>query len=324
MDMSVLGNFLAAMSDHVAGPDSRLWPAYLAGSVLIAYLIYRRRNEGTSFVEWLVPKSVYLHASHMVDLKVFVVNRAMAALGIFNLVFLSAFIATRLPDLTGQSAGLAAGPVLIGFLLLVVGDLAVYIVHRFHHENRIFWPFHSLHHSAEVMTPITVYRKHPVYDLVSAIVKGVLIGTLQGAMIALFAGEISFVSVVGVNAFYVAFNMAASNLRHTHIWLSFGRVLEHVFISPAQHQVHHSIDPRHHNKNYGEVLAIWDWMFGTLYVPSGEEKLEFGIGDAKGARIAQPHDSLTNAMLVPLKDSWKQIVKQARRAAKHKEASVTK
>lgn len=310
MDIAGIGNFLTTMSEHIAGPDSRLWPAYLAGSVVIAYLIYRRRNEAKPFLEWLVPKSVYLHASHIVDLKVFVVNRALSILGIFNLVFLSAFIATTLPDFTGQSNTLNAGPILIGFLLLVVGDLAVYIVHRFHHENRIFWPFHSLHHSAEVMTPITVYRKHPVYDLVSAIVKGVLIGALQGVMIALFAGEVSFVSVAGVNAFYVAFNMAASNLRHTHIWLSFGPVLEHIFISPAQHQVHHSIDPKHHNKNYGEVLAVWDWMFGTLYVPSGEEKLEFGIGDAKGDRIEQPHDSLTNAMLVPLKDSWKQIEKR--------------
>lgn len=310
MDIAGIGNLLTKMSEHIAGPESRLWPAYLAGSVVIAYLIYRRRMEAKPFLEWLVPKSIYFHASHIVDLKVFVVNRALSILGIFNLVFLSAFIATTLPTYTGQSDVMTAGPILIGFLLLVVGDLAVYIVHRFHHENRIFWPFHSLHHSAEVMTPITVYRKHPVYDLISAIVKGVLIGALQGVMIALFAGEISFVSVVGVNAFYVAFNMAASNLRHTHIWLSFGPVLEHIFISPAQHQVHHSIDPKHHNKNYGEVLAIWDWMFGTLYVPSGEEKLEFGIGDLKGERIEQPHDSLTNAMLVPLRDSWKQIEKR--------------
>jgi len=36
-----------------------------------------------------------------------------------------------------------------------------------------------------------------------------------------------------------------------------------VRISPAQHQVHHSVDAKHHHRNFGSALAIWDWMFGT-------------------------------------------------------------
>ncbi len=311
MNFESMSEFLAVLSESLAGPASRLWPVYLFVTVIIALVIHSVRKVETPFLEWLVPKSIYFHASHIVDLKIFFVNRAIAMLGLFNMVFISAFIATTLPDLIGSGAVFAGEMLLLkAVLLLIASDLSVYIVHRFHHENRIFWPFHALHHSAEVMTPITVYRKHPIYDVVGSVVRAVLMGGIQGIMIALFADGVSFLTIAGINACYLAFNMAASNLRHTHIWLSFGPVLERVFISPAQHQIHHSIDPKHFNKNYGEVLAIWDWMFGTLYVPSRMEALEFGIGDQDGVRIEQPHDSLTNAMLVPIKDSWHQIAKR--------------
>jgi sterol desaturase/sphingolipid hydroxylase (fatty acid hydroxylase superfamily) len=53
-----------------------------------------------------------------------------------------------------------------------------------------------------------------------------------------------------------------------------GRLL----MSPAHHQIHHSRDPAHFNKNLGSCLALWDWMFGTLYIPAAErEPLDFGV-----------------------------------------------
>ena len=66
-----------------------------------------------------------------------------------------------------------------------------------------------------------------------------------------------------------------ATLHHSHIWLTYGRMLEHVFISPAQHQVHHSTDPQHYDRNFGTMLALWDWLFGTLYVIKGKEKITF-------------------------------------------------
>ncbi len=41
-------------------------------------------------------------------------------------------------------------------------------------------------------------------------------------------------------------------------------MLGRIFVSPAHHQVHHSANPKHFNKNFGSCLALWDWMFGTL------------------------------------------------------------
>ena len=45
-------------------------------------------------------------------------------------------------------------------------------------------------------------------------------------------------------------------------------------------------------------------MFGTLYVPADHEQLEFGLADASGRRLPQPHGSLTQALLVPFHDAW--------------------
>ena len=94
----------------------------------------------------------------------------------------------------------------------------------------------------------------------------------------------------------------AGTLRHSHIPIRYGRALEHILISPMQHQVHHSSDPRHHDKNFGEIFAFWDWMFGTLYVPEPDEDLVFGIADSEGTLIEQPHPGFWAAMLVPFRD----------------------
>jgi hypothetical protein len=85
--------------------------------------------------------------------------------------------------------------------------------------------------------------------------------------------------------------------------LSYGRILEHVLISPSQHQVHHSVDPKHLDKNFGEIFAIWDWIFGTLYIPTSNEELVFGIVDKNGRLIEQPHPTLRAALFQPFKES---------------------
>lgn len=291
------------------GPASRLWPLYLATSVFIGFAIYRLRRIEGSFIAWLLPKSVWGHASHIVDIKLFILTRVFSILGVFQVVGVAAIITAWMAGFFPQHDvfSFSLSPILIAALLLIVGDFTTYWVHRLYHEIRILWPFHSLHHSAEVMTPITVYRKHPVYDLTKGLVHGAALGLLQGLLLGLFPDEISISMLLGINSGYFLFNMLGANFRHSHIWLSYGRVLEHILISPAQHQVHHSVAPEHHNKNYGEVLALWDWMFGTLYVTAADENIKFGLGDAHGTPLRQRHASLGEALIVPFKDSWRQI-----------------
>ena len=289
----------------IGGPNSRIWPIYLPGMILLAYFIYRKEKQSGSFLGWLFPAKMYLHKSHIIDLQLFVVGRILILLGVFQKIAIMSVGSAGTVALLGGyvSADMDLSPWVIGLMLLLASDFSTYWIHRVHHQHPTLWPFHAVHHSAEVMTPITVYRKHPIYDVFSTLVRGVIVGVAQGLLLSLFVSEISIPLALGVNAFYMIFNSLTANLRHSHVWLSFGPVAEHIFISPAQHQVHHSIELRHYNKNYGEVLAIWDWMFGTLYICAQREEIAFGLGDKDGNRIAQPHDSLRTALMVPIRQS---------------------
>jgi sterol desaturase/sphingolipid hydroxylase (fatty acid hydroxylase superfamily) len=301
-------------STFIGGAGSRLWPLYLLSMVIIAYVVYRQEPRSEGFLKWLFPRNVYFHRSHIVDLQLFILNRAIGVLGLFQKLAVSTSIALLIVSWFGGAvtSGDHMSPWMIAFIILLASDFSTYWVHRLHHEHPTLWPFHAVHHSAEVMTPITVYRKHPVYDLISSFFRGVILGVVQGVLLALVVSEINIALLLGANVFYVAFNAVAANLRHTHVWVSFRPMLEHIFISPAQHQIHHSVEQKHYNKNYGEVLAIWDWMFGTLYVPEKREELRFGLGDKNGKPLAQMHVSLSAALIVPIRQSWATIRKRYR------------
>jgi len=72
-----------------------------------------------------------------------------------------------------------------------------------------------------------------------------------------------------------------AHLRLSHLWNSFGPALNHIVASSARHQIHHNKAQRPWDQHFGEVFAFWDWLFGTLYMPSAKPgTLEFGIADA--------------------------------------------
>ena len=86
-------------------------------------------------------------------------------------------------------------------------------------------------------------------------------------------------TLLGANIFSFLFNVAGANLRHSHIWISYGRLVERVLVSPAQHQLHHSIDPRDGNANFGAVLAVWDWLGGGFRLAEEGPPTAFGVRD---------------------------------------------
>ena len=311
----------AAFSDALFSNASRIAPVYLLSTALIAAAVWAALRPRASLLAYLFPRRIWLHPSSLVDAQLWLLNRAAAAMGAFGTAATAVIVATLVLTALGGSgdAELGRSPLLGGLIVLLANEFAVYWVHRLHHERPLLWPFHAVHHSAEVMTPITVYRKHPVYDLLSAGARGAIYGIAQGVALSLVFNTASVVAIAGINAFYFVFNFLGANLRHSHVWLSYGPALEHVFISPAQHQIHHSRAVEHHDKNYGEVLAIWDWMFGTLYVPKGRERLRFGLAEADGTPIPQPHGTLRAALIGPFRDAAAAL----RGGAKTKEAEET-
>lgn len=94
----------------------------------------------------------------------------------------------------------------------------------------------------------------------------------------MFGQAVSQYAFTDTNMILVLFIHTYVHLQHSHVCISFQGLFGRVFISPAHHQVHHSADPKHFNKNFRSCLALWDWMFGTLYVPAKtREALTFGF-----------------------------------------------
>ena len=306
----------------------RFHPYYILPFIGMGFLIFMlKRKSGTidgSFWGWLFPKEYYKHRSTLLDTQLFLFGRALVLFKVINRLAIATFMAAIVMIIFKDNP--AEKPeqlsplhiAIMTVMLTLISDFCVYWVHRIHHEKNFLWPFHAVHHSAEIMTPMTVYRKHPLYDLFSSAFSGILIGVAQGLFITVFFGTVSIAAIAGVNGFYFLFNFLGSNFRHSHIWISYGKTLEHILISPAQHQIHHSLKHEHHNKNFGEIFAFWDWMFGTLFIPDKEEVIEYGIArpDGSGQRIKQPHNNFKEALILPFKESARALKRSKSKRSK--------
>ena len=293
-----------------AGLDltSRISPYYWIPTLLIAFAVERALApaERSGFFRRLIPTKKGVGRTHLVDVVLMVVGFVVQTTGVLSFATVAALFAVLTADGL-KDAGLgghASGPWVVAFLTITTAatvDFCTYWVHRLHHRIPVMWPFHEVHHSAEVMSPVTFYRKHPVYDAVHNLFVAMAGGALQGAISALLAGEPNAFLIGNVNALYFLFNLTGSNLRHSHVWLSYGPTVSKWLVSPAMHQCHHSRAVRHHDKNFGEVFAVWDRMFGTLYVPPAPEALEFGLADREGNALPQPHDGVVAALFGPFR-----------------------
>lgn len=148
---------------------------------------------------------------------------------------------------------LAGLPVAAQFaVLFVVMDLMSYLAHRLSHRVRLLWLFHSIHHSQPRLTAFTNFRFHlgdvlfrmfvqfPVYVLLGS-------PTLAGVPLVWLT---------------VLASVLLEGLAHCDLAWRFGP-LGRVLVSPAFHRVHHSVEARHHDRNYGIALSVWDRLFGT-------------------------------------------------------------
>jgi sterol desaturase/sphingolipid hydroxylase (fatty acid hydroxylase superfamily) len=77
----------------------------------------------------------------------------------------------------------------------------------------------------------------------------------------------------------MAFLVTYGHLRHSNMWIAFNGFAGRILQSPAHHQLHHSANPIHYDRNLGFALAVWDWAFGTLVIPeSTRQQIVFGVG----------------------------------------------
>jgi sterol desaturase/sphingolipid hydroxylase (fatty acid hydroxylase superfamily) len=246
-------------------------------------------------------------------------NRADIGLWLFNtfpaIVLLGAIIVTAagISGPTAQALTRLFGPVAPAALpaglaraittvaLFLAYEFALWLNHVAFHKVPFLWEFHKVHHTAETMTPLTVFRVHPVESLVFANVTAIAVGLVSGALHYVLGPAASAIEISGTNVIVVLLLYLFLHLQHSHLWISFTGVAGRLLISPAHHQIHHSANPKHFNRNFGRCLAIWDWAFGTLHVPAKRrERLTFGADVRAGT--ASPH-SVTGVLLTPFAEA---------------------
>ncbi len=157
-------------------------------------------------------------------------------------------------------------------------DFMRFVVHWCMHRVPFLWHFHSLHHSATTLTPFTVHRTHPLEGFINSSRAVLSLGLVSGVFVWLFGHGLQVWDILGVNALGFVMTLAGSNLRHSHIPLHFG-VAESLLISPAQHQLHHSVD--HNHPNFGSFLSCWDRLYGSWMAGSEARDLRFGLSSSR-------------------------------------------
>lgn len=172
----------------------------------------------------------------------------------------------------------AATIAILTVMLFLAYELGYWIDHYLAHNIPFLWEFHKVHHQAEVLSPLTNFRVHPVDSIVFYNIQAVVMGTTGGLVTYALGETVQPFTIAGSNVLVLVFTYLVGHLQHSHFWIAFTGVWGRLFLSPAHHQIHHSTNPVHFNKNLGACLGIWDWVFGTLHVPGRKrEKLIFGV-----------------------------------------------
>ena len=144
---------------------------------------------------------------------------------------------------------------------LVTHDLYIYWFHRWQHHSKILWKTHEAHHSNKEVDWLAGTRSHSVEILINQ--------TIEYAPIILLGAN---PMVVPIKALIDAvWGMSI----HSNINIKSGK-LQYFINGPEMHQWHHADQREVFYSNYGTKFAIWDWMFGTAYLPD-KKPLRFGL-----------------------------------------------
>ena len=223
-------------------------------------------------------------------------DRRAANLGLTALSFLfnwalTSAVAIMALTLSVRPAGLMAS---LGLPLsaqmiagVVILDFSVgYLSHRALHASPFLWRFHRIHHSDPFVDVTTTYRTHPVETLWRFLFVIVPVWTMG----------------IPAQAVVIQRLVQATNglLEHANIrlWAPLDRVLSLVWVTPNVHKIHHSRDRGETNSNYGNVLSIYDRVFGTFTPAEHACSVVYGLDDADPVQLA----SLPGLLSMPFRE----------------------
>ena len=314
-----LSEQITALFVDFTNPKKRVFFGYLLLTIVIAFswLVLAQGRSFRAALAELFDRKVFLSPSARADYKIFLINRVFT-LFVSPLLISQLAIATAIfyalhdvPYLrNGVFDDLPHGVIIALFTLTIflIDDFSKFLLHRWMHRWPLLWAIHKVHHSAETMTPITVYRVHPLEGVLYALRSAIAQGTTMAVFLFFFGSAVDLYTVVGVNILSFVFHVTGSNLRHSHIAIPYWRWLEHLLISPAQHQIHHSIARQHHDKNFGVAFAVWDWLFGSLHLSETANELTFGLKPSEASA-----SGIVSIYTRPFADMWAVLMRRGKR-----------
>ena len=180
-------------------------------------------------------------------------NDLLAGFGIQNLV------AIKVAALPGWSQLL---------LMFVIADFIQWNIHRLLHHVDWMWEFHKVHHSVEQMGFAAHMRYH--------FMENIIYKTLQYIPLAMIG--------FGLQDFFIIHIVAVGigHLNHANLKLTYGP-FKYIFNNPIMHLWHHAkyLPEGSKGVNYGLSLSVWDYLFGTAYIPDQNEHTPLGFEDVE-------------------------------------------
>jgi sterol desaturase/sphingolipid hydroxylase (fatty acid hydroxylase superfamily) len=311
------GMVLTSLENQLGGtflrPGSSFSIAALAVSLLIFVLVAIPAGRKVRFqviIRILFPRRLLATASGRADIGFYIFSILFAGLlvgwAMFSAEQVRAWVQVWLgapPD--PRLPRWAAAPIATVVLFLAF-EFAYWVDHWLMHRVPFLWHLHKVHHRAESLSLLTRTRVHPLetigfYNLVALTVG------LAGAILDQLLGRIDPYTIGGTNLLIMLFAITITQLQHSHLWVGFGPFWGRLLLGPAHHQIHHSANTNHFNRNFGSCLALFDRLFGTFHMPSARrEPLRFGVDDAE----AHPH-SMRASLLTPILSMATELVRLA-------------
>jgi len=276
-------------------PRDLTWPVLLLTVVLATGIWLARRGHGAKgadgrerrvgLVAFLLPRDIYTHPSARVDIWLYAFERLLRPLWATTfLVGVAPAVEQSVIAALGGAFG--SGPsleanlpwmLLYSLVTLLCYDLVFFLIHYAEHKVPALWAIHKVHHSAEVLTPLTRYREHVLEGPIYAVGAALSYGFAGGIFGWLFDGGITQATLFNIGFFALLFGFNGS-FRHYHVAFHYPRWLSKWLHSPVMHHTHHSYLRQHWDTNLAAVTSIWDRLFGTLYIPEKDEYTPWGIG----------------------------------------------
>jgi sterol desaturase/sphingolipid hydroxylase (fatty acid hydroxylase superfamily) len=279
------------------------WVTALAGAAF-TYVVQSEEAEKSvrGFLKYCFPSVILRHSSCRLDVLFTVLTRylhppALLMISSVGVGMLSYGALTSLFGLRPQNPEPLWVWAIIVVAIVVVHDFMNFYTHYLLHRLRVLWEFHAVHHAAEFLLPITNRRFHPGQTIFDNFGKMAGVGLVIGIMSYTFCLPVQDSTIAGLDSYFVVNLLSFYHLRHSHIPMRYGRLERH-FMSPAQHQLHHSREERHGVKNFGLCFSWWDRWFGTIVYSSPNEQFALGLPLA----IQHEYDTLGKLLLTPLRN----------------------